>query len=267
MSVHSRFVPLLTPHLVRYPSDDPSLYEQPVRTSCCRVVIGADCLRMFLSPTSDGGEESCDCPICSETVLEFSDNGAGSHDDRTSKDFKSRVRAFANSRTRQVEDFRQERSLKDCSLYQNLYEDGVTSLPGPMGSSDPYFKGSFHDRQRREGLDLPQAHALFIQLQQEGAFKPIDGKTCELADTEVYKNLRKARIFFNLRYNRWENLSGQPVFVSQHGYFGTEEQLAREAEERLRRVNQTPRSWLVSQASYASNSSPTSNPSRPSRES
>ncbi|KAL8796493.1 MAG: hypothetical protein Q9195_001167 [Heterodermia aff. obscurata] len=250
-----------------YPSDDPSLYEQPLRTSCCRMVVGADCLRMFLSPASDGGEESCECPICSETVLDLLEIGAESHDDRTSKDFKGKVRAFANSRTRQLEDLRQERSSKDCSLYQNLYEDGVTKLPGAIGSTDPQFKGSFQDRQRREGLDLHQAHALFIQLQQEGAFVPIDGKTCELADAELYNNLRKARIFFNLRYNRWENLSGQPIFVGQHGYFGTEEQLAQEAEERSRRVRQSPRSFLISQASYASNSSHASPTSRPSRES
>lgn len=260
-------LPLLIRYRVRYPSDDPSLYEQPVRTSCCRMVIGADCLRMFLSPASDGGEESCDCPICSKILLELPDEWADNRDHRTSTDLRGKVKAFAKSRTQQIEDFRQERSLKDCALYQDLYEDGVAKLPGAMESTDPHFKGSFQDRQRSEGLDLHQAHALFIQLQQEGAFVPIDGKTCELADTELYKNLRKARIFFNLRFNRWENLSGQPVFVSQYGYFGTEEQLAREDEERLRRKDQRPRSWLISHPSYASNSSHTSDPSRPRRES
>ena len=222
---------------------------------------------MFLSPASDGGQESCDCPICSEQVLNLLDNGTDNYHNRTSKDFRDKVKVFANSRSQQVEDFRQERSLKDCALYQALYEDGVDKLPGAIGSSDPLFKGSFQDRQRREGLDLHQAHALFIQLQQEGAFVPIDGKTCELADTELYRNLRKARIFFNLRYNRWENLSGQPVFLSQHGYFGTEEQLAQEDEEWLRRKDQRPRSWLISQASHASNSSHISHHSRPSGES
>ena len=233
------------------------------------MVIGADCLRIFLSPASEGGEESCDCPICSQPVLDLSENnGADRHgDDRASKDFKGKVKAFANRRAQQVEDFRQERSLKDCALYQALYEDGIAKLPGAMGSTDPYFKGSFQDRQRREGLDLHQAHALFIQLQQEGAFVPIDGKTCQVADAELYKNLRKARVFFNLRYNRWENLKDQPVFLSQYGYFGTEEQLAQEDQERLRRVEQRPRDWLISQASHASNSSHVSLPSRPSRES
>ena len=155
-------LPLLTQHLLRYPSDDPSLYEQPVRTSCCRMVIGADCFRFFLSPAADGGEGSCKCPICSQILLELSDEGADNLDDRSSTDYRGKVKAFAKKRTRQVEHFRQERSLRDCALYQDLYEDGVVELPGAMGSSDRLFKGSFEDRQRREGLDLHQAHALFI---------------------------------------------------------------------------------------------------------
>ena len=223
------------------------------------MVIGADCFRMFLSPTADGGEGSCKCPICSQILLEFSDEGADNRDDRSpTSDHRGKVKEFAKNRTWQVENFRQERSLRDCALYQELYEDGVVKLPGATGSSEPFFKGSFEDRQRREGLDLHQAHALFVQLQREGAFVPIDGKTCEVADTELYKNLRKARIFFILRFNRWENLWGQPVFISQYGYFGTEEQLAQQDEARLRRKGQRPRSWLNSHPSQASNSSPTS---------
>ena len=185
------------------------------------MVIGADCLRMFLSPASDGGEESYKCPICREPILSLSYYGVDSRDDRTSEDFKGKVKAFAKSRTRQVGEFRQERLGKDCALYQEIYKDGAVKLPGAMESTDPFFRGSFRVRQRSEGLDLHQAHALFIQLQQEGAFVPIDGKTCKLDDTELYKNLRKARVFFNLRYNRWETLSGQSVFVSTNGDFGT----------------------------------------------
>ena len=199
---------------------------------------------MFLSPAPEGGEDSCKCPICREQILDMSDIGADSRDDRTAEDFRGKVKAFAKKRTRHVEEFRQERLAEDCALYQEIYKDGVVKLPGAIESTDPFFRGSFRVRQRSEGLDLHQAHALFIQLQQEGAFVPIDGKTCELDDTELYKNLRKARVFFNLRYNRWETRSGQSVFVSRNGYFGTEEQIPHKGEKRLKTTDKRP--WLFS---------------------
>lgn len=249
-----------------YPSDDPSLFEEAVRTSCCRKIIGADCLRLFLSPSSDTGGNCYYCPICYEPLLDLPVSASDHQDFAMSGTLKMKVKAFAKDRTQQVNTIREQRALRDCALYRELFEDGADKLPSAFGSIDPTFTGAFPDRQRKEGLDVHQAHALFLHLQREGAFVPIDGKTCVLAEAELYKNLRKAKMFYSLKRSRWESSSHRPVFISRWGYFGTEEELAQKDEERLRRKEEErPRSWTSPQPSGSSQSSHPSRPSRPSR--
>ena len=52
-----------------YPTNDPSLSEQALRTSYCRKAIGADCLRIFLSAPSDGSWGSSECPFAAPSFL------------------------------------------------------------------------------------------------------------------------------------------------------------------------------------------------------
>lgn len=253
------------------PSDDASLYEPALKTACCRTTIGADCLRLFLSPASEGGGGGWYCPICYQPLLDRSYAESEELDLAQADDLKGIVKAFARKRTKEVQEFRDDRAFQDCALYQELYNDGNANLPGPMHGENPFFESFFPKRQKKGGLDVHQAHAMFLQLQREGAFVPIDGKTCAIADSELYKNLRKVKMNYVLKHARWENADRQPVFVSRWGYFGTMEQLALEDRERLKKESgrgERPPSRLSHQTSQSqsSRSSPLSRRSRPSRD-
>lgn len=231
-------------------SDDPALTEAPLRTSCCRKIVGAECFRLFLSPNSDAGGNNSECPICRTTLLESGDPVRDDQASTASVHFRKQVKLFQETRKLGIRTFRQERARADCALYEELYEEGV-KLPAPLDSNETCFGGSVEPSQRSRGLDSNQGFALFFALQREGAFKPNDSNDCALDDTELYKNLRKMGMFYCLRYARWQSRHGDPIFINHWGTIGTVEELAQDRNERMKKAEER-RKHLSDQASHES---------------
>ena len=227
-------------------SDDPALTEAPLRTSCCRKIVGAECFRHFLSPDSNAGGNNSECPICRTTLIESGASVQDDHASTASVHFRKQVKLFQETRKLDIRTFRQERAKADCALYEELHDEGV-KLPAPLHSNEECFGGSVEPSQWSRGLDTNQGFALFFALQREGAFKPNDSNECALDDTELYKNLRKAGMFYLLRYARWQNRHGEPIFINHWGTIGTEEDLARDRDERARKAEER-RQHLVDQS-------------------
>ena len=211
-------------------SDDPALTEAPIRTSCCRMIVGAECFQQFLSPNSGAGGYNSECPICRTTLIESGDRIQDDRASTASGHFRKQVKLFQETRKQDIRSFHHERARADCALYEELYEEGV-KLPARLDSNEKCFGGSVEPSQRTRGLDSNQAFALFFALHLEGAFKPNDSNDCALDDTELYKNLRKAGMFYCLRYARWQSRRGEPIFINHWGTIGTVEELARDMRE------------------------------------
>ena len=167
-----------------YPTNDPSLSEQALRTSYCRKAIGADCLRIFLFSSIRRRQGKLRISFYRTKLLDSA--VAESHDRRstTSNSFREGVGAFQAAHSSQLNTFQAERARADCALYQEFFIENAIS-PGPLDSRDPDFGGKVELIQRIQGLAPHQSHALFLQLQREGAFRPISLEACEITDSEL----------------------------------------------------------------------------------